>query len=123
MAGKTSEKGHIASHLLVFIIYLQLRFGCSYLLWQANKESEVTNYLGLLQATHRGKDFLSPLVFSPLFLHLSKAVADLHVFVVGAELGENNTPQPVTADVTTATHCHVAVYYSHCTVKFSPLLF
>lgn len=65
----------------------------------------MTNYLGLLQAIYRGKDFLSPLVFSPLFQYLPKALGHLHTSVVGAEVGENCTPQPVTADVTTATQC------------------
>lgn len=65
----------------------------------------MTNYLCLLQAMYRGKDFLSSLTFSPLFQYLLKALAYLHAFVVVAEEGENYTPQAVTADATTATQC------------------
>lgn len=97
MAGKTS---HTASYLFFWYTYSQ-HLAVHLLIYLASKqESEITNYLYLLQAIYRGKDFVSPLLFSLLFQHLSKALAYLHTFVVVAEGDENCTSQSVATDGT-----------------------
>lgn len=106
-AGKTSEKGHTASHLLLFLRCWQLVLKELFIsLPGLTCKKGIWNEKLLRFVASRLVGEGPPLVFSPLFQHLSKMLSYPHAFVVGTEVGENSTTCDVTCD-----HCHHPVWF------------